>query len=183
LTIVCFMVTRPPIEPVRLVHEICLDALAGNKRSRTAQRFTPIQSTCYATLADFRVMCEKVLGPIFNAENVDPIKYAIRPNVRDNQSMKRDLVIATVGSVIGRDHIVDLKNYDVLILVETVKNITGISVVRDFDKLKRFNVEQLYEQYQITRDKQSGEKPKSDDKKDVNVVPNGEKEDENSAEH
>ena len=128
-------------------------------------------------------MCEKVLGPIFDAENVEPIKYAIRPNVRDNQSMKRDLVIATVGSVIGRGHIVDLKNYDVLILVETVKNITGISVVRDFDKLKRFNVEQLYEQYQVTRANQSEEKHKSEDKKDVDTVPNGGKEDEGSAQY
>lgn len=35
--------------------------------------------------------------------------------------MNRDSVIAVVGSVIGRDHIVDLKGYDVLVLVETVK--------------------------------------------------------------
>jgi hypothetical protein len=30
-------------------------------------------------------------------------------------------VIQVVGSVIGRDHPVDLKSYDVMILVETVK--------------------------------------------------------------
>ena len=35
--------------------------------------------------------------------------------------MGRDSVIQVVGSVIGRDHPVDLKNYDVMILVETVK--------------------------------------------------------------
>ena len=28
----------------------------------------------------------------------------------------------------------------------------GISVVKDFDKLRRFNVEQLYDQYQSTQD-------------------------------
>jgi len=57
-------------------------------------------------------------------------------------------VIQIVGSVIGREHIVSLKDYEVLIMVETVKNITGMSVVRDFDRLRRFNVEQLYDQYQ-----------------------------------
>ena len=72
--VVTFMVTRPPIDPVRLVHEICLDTAAGNKRTRWAQRFTPIQSTCYANLPDFRVMCEKVLGPVFHAENVSTMK-------------------------------------------------------------------------------------------------------------
>jgi hypothetical protein len=35
--------------------------------------------------------------------------------------MKRDGVIQTIASVIGGDHIVDLQNPDVLILVETVK--------------------------------------------------------------
>jgi hypothetical protein len=35
--------------------------------------------------------------------------------------MGRDSVIQVVGSVIGKDHPVDLKNYDVMILVETVK--------------------------------------------------------------
>jgi len=70
------MITRPPIDPVRLVHEICFDTLAGNKRTRWAQRFTPIQSTCYANLPDFRSLCETVLAPIFHGENVSPIKVS-----------------------------------------------------------------------------------------------------------
>ena len=71
---VTFMVTRPPIDPVRLVEAICLDTLAGHKRTRWAQRFTPIQSTSYANLSDIRTMSEKVLGPMFLAENVPPVK-------------------------------------------------------------------------------------------------------------
>lgn len=74
LTKVTFMVTRPPIDPVRLVEAICLDTLAGNKRTRWAQRFTPIQSTSYANLPDIRTMSEKVLGPMFLAENAPPVK-------------------------------------------------------------------------------------------------------------
>jgi hypothetical protein len=66
LIIVTFMVTRPPIDPVRLVREICIDTLNGSKRTRWAQRFTPIESTCYANLPDLRVMAEKVLTPIFH---------------------------------------------------------------------------------------------------------------------
>jgi hypothetical protein len=82
--------------------------------------------------------------------------------------MSRLDVIQEVGRVIGKDHIVELKDYDVLVLVETVKvsqflgccwvqNITGISVVRDFDKLRRFNVEQLYEQYLASQAKLKAE--------------------------
>src|ERR1700694_6175783 len=82
--------------------------------------------------------------------------------------MKRDEVIQTIARVIGRDHIVDLKNLDVMILVETVKNITGISVVRDFDKLKRFNVEQLYNLYQAnTRQEKPTDTNPKETKKDA----------------
>ena len=84
IIIVTFMITRPPIDPVRLVHEICLDTVAGNKRTRWAQRFTPIQSTCYANLPDLRVMCEKVLGPVFHAENVAPIKVLLSSGNTNN---------------------------------------------------------------------------------------------------
>ena len=79
------------------------------------------------------------------------MKYAIRPNSRDNNVLSRDSIIQVIGSVIGRDHPVDLKGYDVMILVETVRNITGMSIVRDFDKFKRFNLEKLYADYQASQ--------------------------------
>ena len=41
----------------------------------------------------------------------------------------------------------------------------GISVVRDFDKLRRFNVEQLYDQYQSTQDKGNEQKGKTGEQK------------------
>jgi len=68
------MATRAPIDPVRLVREICLDTLAGNKRTRWAQRFTPIMSTSYANLVDLRRMAEKVLAPIFQEDGDPPLK-------------------------------------------------------------------------------------------------------------
>lgn len=77
------MATRPPIDPVRLVREICLDTLAGNKRTRWAQRFTPIMSTSYANLVDLRSMAEKVLQPIFHGEDVTPLKVSIRFHIVD----------------------------------------------------------------------------------------------------
>ena len=41
----------------------------------------------------------------------------------------------------------------------------GISVVKDFDKLRRFNVEQLYDQYQSTQDKGDEQKGKTAEQK------------------
>lgn len=48
-------------------------------------------------------------------------QYAIRPNVRGNKQLGRDIIIKTVADVVGPDHSVDLKNYDLLILVDVIQ--------------------------------------------------------------
>ena len=98
-------------------------------------------------------------------------QFAIRPTIRNHRDLKRDDVIKTVAAAVGPGHKVDLKGYDLLILVEIYKvqkpyqgnaqqarfvtsailtaadrlqNIVGMSVVGpDYDKLKRYNIEEL----------------------------------------
>lgn len=49
------------------------------------------------------------------------LQFAIRPSIRANSKFKRDDVIKTVARVVGPGHSVDLKNYDLLILVEVAQ--------------------------------------------------------------
>jgi tRNA acetyltransferase TAN1 len=72
-------------------------------------------------------------------------QYAIRTSVRGNKKFSRDTIIKTVADVVGPEHPVDLKNYDLVILVDVVQNVVGMSVVgSDYDKLKRYNLAELY---------------------------------------
>jgi tRNA acetyltransferase TAN1 len=48
-------------------------------------------------------------------------KFAIRPSIRNNTELTRDVVIRSVASIVGPGHQVDLKGYDLLILVEIYK--------------------------------------------------------------
>ena len=48
-------------------------------------------------------------------------QYAIRPTIRNHSTLKRDEIIDTVATCVGPNHIVDLKNYDLLILVDLYK--------------------------------------------------------------
>ncbi|KAL8954497.1 MAG: hypothetical protein Q9183_007087 [Haloplaca sp. 2 TL-2023] len=60
--------------------------------------------------------------------------------------MKRDDIIRRVADIVGERHTVDLKNYDKLILVEVYRNILGLSVVgNEFEKLKKYNLAEIYE--------------------------------------
>lgn len=48
-------------------------------------------------------------------------QFAIRVNIRNHDVLKRDDIIRQVASVVGPGHKVDLKNYDLLILIELYK--------------------------------------------------------------
>jgi tRNA acetyltransferase TAN1 len=41
--------------------------------------------------------------------------------VRSNKKFNRDIVIKTVADVVGPEHPVDLKNYDLIILVTVIQ--------------------------------------------------------------
>nr|POE93228.1 uncharacterized protein c25h2.10c [Quercus suber] len=46
------------------------------------------------------------------------VQFAIRPTLRNHNVLTRDSVIKQVASIVGPGHAVDLKNYDLLIVVE-----------------------------------------------------------------
>lgn len=100
------------------------------------------------------------------------VQFAIRPNMRNHNILKRDAVIKTVAGLVGQPHKVDLKNYDLLIIVEIYQvrttciclqedmtrrfislaltmiqqNICGVSVVdHRFEELKRYNLAEIFD--------------------------------------
>jgi tRNA acetyltransferase TAN1 len=46
------------------------------------------------------------------------MQFAVRPNMRNHNTMKRDAIIKMVAGLVGQPHKVDLKNYDLLITIE-----------------------------------------------------------------
>ncbi|KAF1839803.1 hypothetical protein BDW02DRAFT_593668 [Decorospora gaudefroyi] len=141
-----FFRTRSPLEPVSFVHKICQDIADGAqlKNLRYVKRLTPITATDKATPQGLEAVAKQVLGPHFHGIDQAGKKFAIRPSIRNNKEFRRDEVINTVAAAVGPGHKVDLKGYDLLILVEIYKNVLGMSVVGpDFEKLKRFNIEEL----------------------------------------
>ncbi|OSS46429.1 hypothetical protein B5807_08476 [Epicoccum nigrum] len=141
-----FFKTRAPVEPVSFVHKICQDTADGvqHKNCRFVKRLTPITGIEKANQKGLETVAEKVLAPHFHGDENAGKKFAIRPTIRNNKDFKRDDVIKTVAAAVGPGHKVDLHGYDLLIFVEIYKNVIGMSVVGpDFDKLKRYNIEEL----------------------------------------
>ncbi|PSN62673.1 hypothetical protein BS50DRAFT_638285 [Corynespora cassiicola Philippines] len=143
-----FFKTREPVEPVSFVQKICQDAADGveQKRCRFVKRLTPITAMDKATDRGLEDVAKQVLAPHFHGPDQAGKKFAIRTSIRNNKEFTRDKVIKTVAAAVGRGHKVDLSGYDLLILVEIYQNILGMSVVgSDFEKLKRYNLEELHD--------------------------------------
>ncbi|KAK6541192.1 hypothetical protein TWF694_008561 [Orbilia ellipsospora] len=135
-----FFHTRAPVDPTELIYAIFKDTEISKKRlTKFTNRLTPISKTCKANYESIEEIAKEVLEPHFHSGQKD-VKFAIRPNLRDNNVLNRDDIIQTVAKVVGPNHKVDLKNYDLLIMVEVLRNICGVSVVRDFEHYKRFNL-------------------------------------------
>ena len=118
---VLFFKTRPPIEPVSFVHKICKDAAEGaTQRARFIKRLSPMTMMGKATEDGLAKVADAVLGPMFHGDE-DGLKFAIRPTRRNHNVMKREDIIKQIARAVGRNHKVDLKGYDRLILVDVYK--------------------------------------------------------------
>ncbi len=118
---VLFFKTRPPIEPVSFVHTICKDAAEGaTQRARFVKRLSPMVMMGKATEDGLAKVADAVLRPVFHGDE-DGLKFAIRPTRRNHNVMKRDDIIKQIARAVGRDHKVDLKGYDHLILIDVYR--------------------------------------------------------------
>ncbi|KAF3387340.1 hypothetical protein F1880_000953 [Penicillium rolfsii] len=144
---VIFVRLGKSIDPVELVHRLCAEAQANpeTKKSRYVKRMTPVTEVRKTLSVDLEAFARDILKPHFHSGG-PPKKYAIRPSVRGNNKFNRDSIIKTVADVVGKEHPVNLKNYDQMILVDVCQNIIGMSVVgSDYDQLKRFNLAEIYD--------------------------------------
>ncbi|EYE94622.1 THUMP domain-containing protein [Aspergillus ruber CBS 135680] len=143
---VAFIKFDKSIDPVQMVHKLCLEAQAHpeKKRGRYIQRMTPMVMMKKTLSVDLEAFAKEILEPHFHSGG-PPKKFAIRPSIVRNTKFDRNTVIKTIASAVGGGHSVDLKNYDALILITVIQNIMGMSVVEgDYDQLKRYNLAELY---------------------------------------
>ncbi|KAG9284282.1 hypothetical protein G9A89_002092 [Geosiphon pyriformis] len=142
-----FLKTNPPVDPVQLVHYILTDInKTKQKKTRFTQRLTPITKTCFANIPAIVELAKEVLGPHFGCKGeVSPrkIAYSVMPRIRNNSKIERLELIDTIVGIVGKQHPVNLDNPELVIIVEVFKSICGISVVQDYYKLKKYNLETI----------------------------------------
>lgn len=98
---VIFMRTRAPIDPVNMVHQICVDAKAitdkSQRRTRFINRFTPVMLTEKANESGLEEVAKKVLSSHFRLAGEEGEQTAAEPEaywvyysfILDNQGAMR----------------------------------------------------------------------------------------------
>ncbi|KFA45785.1 hypothetical protein S40293_07345 [Stachybotrys chartarum IBT 40293] len=177
LECVFFMKTMKPVEPDTLVLKMCQDARdcpdPMQRKCRYVNRLTPVVHTDKASDSGMERVARSVLTPHFqlvpgsenggvegtadpkevSGETRETFTYAIRHAIR-NTTLKSDVVIKKVAGLIRPEHKVNLGQPDKVILVEVFQNFAGMSVVdgREWEALKRFNVNELYKLSEVKDD-------------------------------
>jgi len=146
---ILFFKTTAPVEPVDFVKSFLEDATnqPQRRRSRAVRRLTPVSLIGNATEKGVEKVAHEVLAPHFHGNDQESRKFAIRITIRNHHTLKRNEVIERVADIVGPKHKVDLDNPDLLIFVEIYKNVCGMGVVgKEYERLKRFNLFEIYEQ-------------------------------------
>ncbi|RIA92091.1 hypothetical protein C1645_765917 [Glomus cerebriforme] len=145
---VVFIKTNPPVNPVELVHSILIDLYnTEKKKTRFSMRMIPIMKTCHSNMNEIKKMAEEILKPRFHLlKNNQQIKYAIVPNIRNNNVIDRMELINAIAKLVGDQHKVNLVEPELVIIVDVFMGVCGMSILEDYKKLKRYNIERIFEE-------------------------------------
>ncbi|KFQ99776.1 THUMP domain-containing protein 1, partial [Nipponia nippon] len=141
---VVFIRTRG-IEPENLVHHILKDMHATKKKkTRVILRMLPISGTCKAFIEDMKKYTETFFEPWFKAPNKGTFQIVYK--ARNNSHMSREEVIKELAGIVGSlnpENKVDLNNPQYTIVVEIIKNVCCLSVVRDYVLFRKYNLQEV----------------------------------------
>ena len=134
------------------VHNFLDDALKGELRTKSKflHRMLPVLATCRADVDKINNGIAKALE-VYMASQEDSqsdITYKAEVKVRNNndKELSRNKIISAIGGVV-KEHYpewkVDLSEPKVLIMIDILKKVCCISVVKDYSRYKKFNLQEL----------------------------------------
>ncbi|NXG40891.1 THUM1 protein, partial [Psilopogon haemacephalus] len=133
------------IEPENLVHHILKDMHATKKKkTRVILRMLPISGTCKAFMEDMKKYTETFFEPWFKAPNKGTFQIVYK--ARNNSHMSREEVIKELAGIVGSlnpENKVDLNNPQYTIVVEIIKTVCCLSVVKDYVLFRKYNLQEV----------------------------------------
>ncbi|KAI0324143.1 hypothetical protein GY45DRAFT_452332 [Cubamyces sp. BRFM 1775] len=141
---VVFISCKPPVDPVKLVTTHIENIMkTGATQTRFSQRMTPVSGSCVANISEIQSLCSRIVKAALAEEPNKKFTYKIELRMRNHNTLTRDKLIPELAKCVPEGHTVSLDNPELFILVEVFKSVCGISVVKDYYKLQKFNVMEI----------------------------------------
>ncbi|KDQ24338.1 hypothetical protein PLEOSDRAFT_174572 [Pleurotus ostreatus PC15] len=154
---VIFIACKEPVDPVRLVVSHVENVQrTGISRTRYTHRLVPSAGACAANLPDIDDLCAKIFKSFFE-ENPGTWSYKVELRIRNHNTHSRDVLIQRIVRCLPEGHKVDLNNPEIFILAEVFKSVCGISVVKDYYRLQKFNIMEVGKDKSIATNFDGGE--------------------------
>ncbi|KAM9314016.1 THUMP domain-containing protein 1 [Pholidichthys leucotaenia] len=132
------------VESDKLVHYILTDLhTTKKKKSRVILRMLPVTGTCTANQEKMLKYLNTFLEPWFKTPSHATYQIAFKAR---NSTINRDEVIKSVAGLVGKlnpKNKVDLTNPELTIIVEVIKAVCCVSVVKDYMLYRKYNVQEV----------------------------------------
>lgn len=141
---------------IKIVRDI---AETKKQKTRMLLRFIPIEVICKAVILDITIAAGKLFDKYFL--NVPPTTFAIVVNKRYNNSFEKMKAIKELADIVtfkNVHHKVDLKNPNLTVIVEVIKGLCCLSVLPNYNELKKFNLSELVSPSEAHKKNESVEK-------------------------
>ncbi|XP_056391718.1 THUMP domain-containing protein 1 [Hyla sarda] len=164
------------VDPEKLVHHILKDLYTTKKKkTRVILRMLPVTGTCKAFPEDLKKYAETFFQPWFKAPNKGTFQIVYK--ARNNNHMNREEVIKDLAGVVGNlnpENKVDLSNAEYTVVVEIIKNVCCLSVVKDYILFRKYNLQEVVKSAQEEKPqdppRDEGKEKAQEQNKDDSVV-------------
>ena len=140
----CVFIKTTLDHPNELVTKLLSDVMqSGKTKARFILKIFPVLGTCRAVEDKIEKLVEELVSSHFADRPLGT--FAIIYKVRCN-NLSRDVILPTVGKAVYKacpSSKVDLTNPDYVISVDVLTKFACISIMKDFNRLKKYNLQEL----------------------------------------
>lgn len=130
------------INPSELVRRMLTNTRdKGEPVSRHTLRIVPVEKVCFAAVEDVVKAAKPLIDEAFPAhcEEGKEKTFAVVFNSRANSTLRRSELVPEIANLVPEPHKVELGKPELVVLVEAVKGVATVAVVKDYYGLLKYN--------------------------------------------
>ena len=143
----CIFIKTTLDNPCDLTDAIFEDLIETKvQKARYAIRMLPVAETCKAVMKNIEETAEKLFKPHFATEFGVGVKYTSVCKIRNNNSVSRTAILPSLGKIIREMnplHMLCHDEPDLVVLIEVIRNICCLSVIKNFFRFKKCNLHEV----------------------------------------